>query len=367
MHSIDRLDAAHPWTTGSRLRQRGVLVDATSLISPEYESLHEPYHFDMMKITPALLRRTLKVLGYTNQSLADELSEARSDGQRTSPATVSRWVSGAQPMEAALLLYLRERLMSEAIRHAKPRLTRAHIIGVGGAKGGCGSSTIAMGLALAAHELGYRSALKISDPQCNALFDNGNSADLFKVGLRTFGVTEVVVAEQFDLVFLDLKSRLFTLTPKGERREEISICDFLVVPAHLRGDAKDPALTYVAALDGLKEVPPWAILQSTEVVFPSYFDVADALGQWKAQLLPRPISWRTDAFRPDGRGSWTFTSEEIDIAFHECLEDLFDRMELPLERGVSTREEASSLSWEELVGSLEQQDRESPMRRNLRG
>ena len=66
----------------------------------------------MTKETKSLndLSKMMKQLGYTNVSLAAELSSVRVDGKKTSPATISRQRTGSLPINPSLILFLKARL-----------------------------------------------------------------------------------------------------------------------------------------------------------------------------------------------------------------------------------------------------------------
>lgn len=99
------------------------------------------------------IKRALDALGMSGTELADLLSKTRTDGMQTTKATVSRWVNGA-PVEPGVLLYLRERLERMA-KSKPPSFAGCKVIGFGGGKGGSGTSTIAMMMAVLANNLGY--------------------------------------------------------------------------------------------------------------------------------------------------------------------------------------------------------------------
>jgi hypothetical protein len=107
-----------------------------------------------MKENALLLRQALKALNMTSAALAQELTRMRDDGRETGQATISRWLTGASPVEPAVLCWLRELLRGRVREHGRNPLfwgTRESLrIGVGNFKGGVGVSTIAAALAIIA-------------------------------------------------------------------------------------------------------------------------------------------------------------------------------------------------------------------------
>ncbi|QVW21922.1 ParA family protein [Pseudomonas hormoni] len=99
-----------------------------------------------------LLKRSLKFLELSGVALANQLSESREDGKRTAPETVSRWLSGVNPIEPSLMLWVTE-LVRNKMRSQKQRLIRLPtneglVIAVANPKGGVGKTAVAKNLAV---------------------------------------------------------------------------------------------------------------------------------------------------------------------------------------------------------------------------
>jgi hypothetical protein len=101
-----------------------------------------------------LLKRAMGALGISGSTLARELSQVRDDGKETGQATVSRWLTGASPVEPAVLCWLRELLRAQAKQRTKSTICwnakKSLLIGVGNSKGGVGTTSIAAALAVIA-------------------------------------------------------------------------------------------------------------------------------------------------------------------------------------------------------------------------
>jgi hypothetical protein len=101
-----------------------------------------------------LLKRALKFLELSGVALANQLSESREDGKRTAPETVSRWLSGVNPVDPSLMLWLTE-LVRNKMRSQKQRLiclptNMGLMIAVANPKGGVGKTAVAKNLAVIA-------------------------------------------------------------------------------------------------------------------------------------------------------------------------------------------------------------------------
>ena len=148
-------------------------------------------------------RRALGALNLSNRDLACLLTAARHDGQATSQATVSRWMTGATSMDPGVLLYLTSRL--QGIAHvAVRRPVRTQVIGVGGGKGGTGGSTLAVALAMTAHDCGYRTVHVSSHP---AACNNSLFLTVLPRGIRRSGLPGDAAGfrdANADFVFVDM-------------------------------------------------------------------------------------------------------------------------------------------------------------------
>ena len=99
-----------------------------------------------------LLRRSLKLLGISGGTFASMLTQLRDDGKTTTPATISRWLTGSSPVEPAVMGWLRE-LLRQALRASNTPIIRwpakrSITFAVGNLKGGVQVSTIAVCLAI---------------------------------------------------------------------------------------------------------------------------------------------------------------------------------------------------------------------------
>lgn len=301
------------------------------------------------------LRQAMKILGYTNQSLADELSDQRSDGQRTSPATVSRWVSGAQAVEPALSLYFRERLAGKLFEDFKPRLPSPKIVGIGGAKGGCGSSTIAQALAVVASNLKYRVAMCTYSPACN----NGYFRDFPSCGFAMPEPGQEIDTADFDFVFVDLQSRIFSTPDVGpkEMSKMLSGYDLLVVPVDIGcGMAAQNGIKAFQFLESLPECPPWTILHTAASFCHSIlFETLPMFKPWANLLLSETLYYRYtgDPLEYSAWNSkWKFREDSSECAFQSLLEEICGRLDVSLYQRPDSLEQARMLTLEELVERL---------------
>lgn len=303
--------------------------------------------------TSNTLRRAMKLLGYTNQSLADELSQARTDGLRTSPATVSRWVSGAQAMEPALALYFKERLAGLLFESYKPRFSAAKFIGIGGAKGGSGSSTIAMALAVAASDLGYRVALYTYNESCN----NGyfRNHDVHHVAMPE--PESEIELENFDFVFADLPSRMFSVPTLPPDLVSKFLCqlDLLIVPADIGYSPEANSATVgFRFLESLPYCPPWRILHTTRSFqYPWLFECMQDLQPWIRLLMPSPLIYHTEPLEYQDLGfKWRFISDDGAMKFHQLLQQICEEIGVSLHERPHSLHELRRQSMSELVDQL---------------
>jgi len=111
-------------------------------------------------------KRCLQVLKLTNKELARLLSQEREDGQNTSEATISRWATGATPVDPGVKLYLKNRLIALA-KNMPARPLDGQAIGFGGGKGGAGASSLSAGIAVTLNKIGYRVIHVTISNRCN--------------------------------------------------------------------------------------------------------------------------------------------------------------------------------------------------------
>lgn len=106
---------------------------------------------------PFLLKKAMKALDLSGAALARRLSQYRDDGRITATETVSRWASGANNVDPAVLAWLEELLRSKALQSLNslvewPQGKRSLTIGITSPKGGVGTTTIAINLAVVAQK-----------------------------------------------------------------------------------------------------------------------------------------------------------------------------------------------------------------------
>lgn len=101
-----------------------------------------------------LLKRAMKCLGLSGVALAQLITSYREDGKVTAPETVSRWVSGTNPVEPALLGWLTELVRRKALSLNVAVINwpskGSMLIAVTNLKGGVGNTTVAQNLAMVA-------------------------------------------------------------------------------------------------------------------------------------------------------------------------------------------------------------------------
>jgi hypothetical protein len=307
------------------------------------------------------LRLALKILGYTNKSLAEEITSFRLDNQRTSEATVSRWVSGATAADPCLLMHLHERLAHHLIEHYKPRLAHPVHIAVSGGKGGSGASTKALSLAVAAKDIGYRVALLVSDKACNAGYALAQKVtDFYMAPVGNFDYEP----GDYDFIFVDLPARM--LIPLKPDYEEISKrlewADLLVVPFNLISFFdREPALNAFKTLDALPSAPTWMALQcGMSLDLASFARYLKEIEPWMSLLCSRPIIYTMSPinFIHKFSATWKFAHQDAAQCFHNILEEIAERLSISL-RGSMPLYGARDLSIEELVERLAPSGRKS--------
>jgi len=179
------------------------------------------------------IKRALDALEMSGTELADLLSKTRTDGMQTTKATVSRWVNGA-PVEPGVLLYLRERLEKMA-KSKPPSVVGCKVIGVGGGKGGSGTSTIAMMMAILAKNLGYDVRLGCDERQSIELESTSKSMKCpIKYQIINLANLKQVKADaqhSSDFLFIDIGNKSL-INETSANRIDLESIDLIVTPCN---------------------------------------------------------------------------------------------------------------------------------------
>ena len=100
-----------------------------------------------------LLKRAMKVLNLSGVALAEKVTALREDDKRTAPETISRWLTGTNQPDPFLMGWITELVRSKLRSNGNDAPIVRYpnssglIIGVTNAKGGVGTTTVAMNLA----------------------------------------------------------------------------------------------------------------------------------------------------------------------------------------------------------------------------
>lgn len=293
------------------------------------------------------LRRALKRLGYTNRSLADALSASRVDGQSTSAATVSRWVSGASAVEPALVMFLKERLIVEELTAPVRRLQKPVQIAVGGAKGGSGASTLTEALAVTVLNLGYRVAVRqyLEDWSIGRF----NDRDFYSPISLIAADNEQVDLNAYDFVFTVVPSRRFSkrFNSADAVAKEFGGQDFLLVPVDLSMlFGAQVALDVFPLLDEVPECPPWGAVQISDYLnLPYFIRVLERIKPWLPLLLPQPIIHRGDAPITD----FEFLSPGTEMMHLSLFREICQRINVDLQVPARNPNNLRAMTLEELL------------------
>lgn len=99
-----------------------------------------------------VLKRAMKVLDLTGKALAAMISSHRDDGKVTAPETVSRWLSGTNPVDPAVIGWLNVLVRAKALALQAAVIEwperRSIMIAVTNLKGGVGTTTLSHNLAV---------------------------------------------------------------------------------------------------------------------------------------------------------------------------------------------------------------------------
>lgn len=273
------------------------------------------------------LRRALRILGYTNHTLANELTQIRIDGASTSLATVSRWISGAANPDPGVLLYLREKLRQRASM-MQPKLSRCVVVGVNGFKGGCGNSLLSNLLAVWATTLRLKVAHIVAHQNCQNSFHR----DFPEHAGLTFGNGEDGLASlalgDLDLVFIDLPRDAFAgydgNTYQPLENLLVDKLDVLISPTNIGSTLHlDPLTRAYQSMDerGLSFIRQ-IVACSNDIYISNITKCLAMVAPWREQLYPQTIHLpqRPNAIRCDfGYG---FPRLIIDTDINNALESL---------------------------------------------
>lgn len=98
-----------------------------------------------------LLKRSMTCLNLTGKALADMISAHRDDGRATAPETVSRWLNDTNPVDPAVMGWLRELLRNKALALRGSVMQwppgGSMMLAVTNLKGGVGKTTVSHNLA----------------------------------------------------------------------------------------------------------------------------------------------------------------------------------------------------------------------------
>ena len=166
----------------------------------------------MKKESQGYFKRSLQILKLTNLDLAELLTLEREDGQRTSPATISRWSTGTTPVNPGVRLYLKSRL-KELAESSPPKPEAAKIIGFGGCKGGVGTSSLSVAVGLSLTKLGYRVLHMTSTKtgSCNnqlLIKTISNCVDCIEIDTTEFKDSIEKLSASYDFICIDMHSSL---------------------------------------------------------------------------------------------------------------------------------------------------------------
>lgn len=143
-----------------------------------------------------LLKRVVQALGMTGVALAEMITSMRDDGKVTAPETVSRWLNGTNPVEPAVMGWLRELLRTKAYELRSPLMTwptkRSMMIAVSNLKGGVGTTTVAANLSTVAR---YDYGLKTTHVRV------GQRDDFAQRQLQQLGIQSVLMPYETMLAY----------------------------------------------------------------------------------------------------------------------------------------------------------------------
>lgn len=242
------------------------------------------------------LKRCLQALKLTSKELANLLSSERVDGQKTSEATVSRWVTGATPCDPGVRLYLKTRLV-ELAKKMQPRSTSGKIIGLESGSEWIGVSYLAGGIAVTLKNIGYKVAYVATDVKSfNSRFLSNTISKFIDCSAINPGESEKIVEDlksNYDFILTDLYAGLITNAMNNLAFERfIGSIDLIVTATDIvsMSDIADIERVY-PVLDHLQVNNRLIVYLSDELLFDisATEEFFQYIRPWHNYLYPRAI------------------------------------------------------------------------------
>jgi hypothetical protein len=181
----------------------------------------------------SMFKRSLNALGMSGKDFAELHTQSRTDGMKTTNATVSRWVNGGH-VEAGVQMFLREKLFQLA-RSTPPKVGDCKIVAFGGGKGGSGTTSIAIVLAATVRSMGYTVQLGCSHETVESnqfICKLHNSPTQFEgLDLSNLRQHKSERKENYDFIFLDIGNKTLVSEQTAEQIDLESI-DLVVTPCN---------------------------------------------------------------------------------------------------------------------------------------
>ncbi|RZO07433.1 ParA family protein [Pseudomonas moorei] len=163
----------------------------------------------------ALLKQAMQYLDLTGVALAEQVTALREDDKRTAPETISRWLSGTNPVDPFLMAWITELVRSKVNKDIKPMVELPKdglIIAVVNPKGGTGVTSLCMNLAATAKSLHMKTTYVYAEYE-----DARRNADLVPMLLEPLWIDcpdlspEKILGYQpspGEIVFVDVANKL---------------------------------------------------------------------------------------------------------------------------------------------------------------